>query len=67
MNDSEKIPAGSVLAVLQRSEAFARVWPELAQAGALALRSAGSVEELAPLADACAVLVAVPSEEQDAP
>ena len=59
--------AGCVLAALQRGDAFARVWGELAEAADVELRSAPDVGALAPLADACAVLVVMPSEEQDAP
>ncbi|HSJ14470.1 MAG TPA: sigma 54-interacting transcriptional regulator [Longimicrobiales bacterium] len=56
-----------VLAVLQRSDAFARVWAELAADLGLELRTAPDPAGLAPLVEACAILLVVPSEEQDAP
>ncbi len=46
------------VAVLALSEAFERVWPELAESVGAGVRTVASVEELGPPADACGVIVA---------
>ncbi|MBI4409414.1 MAG: sigma-54-dependent Fis family transcriptional regulator, partial [Gemmatimonadetes bacterium] len=55
-----------VLAVLLRTESFARVWPELVGSIGGALRSGGTVAELAPLGEACSVIVALAGAEETA-
>lgn len=61
-------PAGEpVLAVYRRSESFEAVWRQLAEAAEARLVAAADPAGLGPLADACAVIVAVPGEEQEGP
>jgi DNA-binding NtrC family response regulator len=56
-----------VLAVLQQGESFAAVWSELAETAGARLVTADDATGLGDLMDACAVIAAVPGEEQDAP
>ena len=56
-----------VLAVLQRGDSFAAVWAELAEAAGARLVTGGDAPALGAVAQACAVLAAVPGEEQDGP
>jgi two-component system response regulator HydG len=63
---SASAAASPVIAVLQRGDAFSRVWDEIAHATGSGLRHAAELEGLAPLSDACGVLVVVPGEEDEA-
>ena len=65
---SQPGPAGApMLAVLQRGESFAAVWRELAEAAGARLEFASEAAGLESLAFACAVVAAVPGEEEEAP
>jgi DNA-binding NtrC family response regulator len=55
-----------ILAILMLSDAFESLWPQLAAKTDLRLRSAGSVADLAPLAEVEAVLVACGGNEETA-
>ena len=56
-----------VLAVLQQGESFTAVWSELAETAGARLVIADDATGLGDLIDTCAVIAAVPGEEQDAP
>ncbi|HUP19480.1 MAG TPA: sigma 54-interacting transcriptional regulator [Gemmatimonadota bacterium] len=58
-------PAAPVIAVLQRGDSFERAWPEVAASAKAQLRRGASAESLAPLGDACAVLVVVAGREEE--
>jgi two-component system response regulator HydG len=54
------------IAVLLRSEAFARVWEGVAADAGAQLRAGATASELAPLHDACGVLVSLAGCEEEA-
>ena len=53
-----------VIAVLQRGDSFERVWGEIAAAAGASLRTGAAPEDVAPVSDACAVLVVVAGREE---
>ncbi len=57
----------AVIAVVARTEGFARVWEELAASAGAVLRVGAAAADVAPLSEAAAVLVAVAGEEEAAP
>ena len=56
-----------LLSILQATDAFADVWPELAEVAGVRLETGEAVPELAPLREAVAILVVLAGSEQDAP
>lgn len=56
-----------LVAVLTRTESFERVWSGLVEELGAELRVGRLPEDLAPLGDACALLVAVAGEEESGP
>ena len=56
-----------MLVVLARSDSFAALWPELAQELSLEFRIAVDADQLGPLNEATALILAVAGVEQDAP
>jgi DNA-binding NtrC family response regulator len=67
MSGTSGAEAAPVIAVLQRGDSFVRVWQELSEAAGADLVVASAAADLAPLAEACAVLLVLPGEEQDSP
>ena len=55
-----------LLAVLQIGESFAGVWTDVAEGADVRLRAAGDPGELAPLGEACALVVVVAGREAEA-
>ncbi|MGK7313167.1 MAG: sigma-54 interaction domain-containing protein [Candidatus Longimicrobiales bacterium M2_2A_002] len=56
-----------LLSVLQATDAFTDVWPDLADAAGVRLETGAAVPELAPLREAVAVLVVLAGSEEEAP
>jgi two-component system response regulator HydG len=59
-------PTPPLVAVLQHGDSFARIWDDLGRETGVAVRAARSLGELAPLADAAAVVVVLAGLEDRA-
>jgi DNA-binding NtrC family response regulator len=66
VSSSTETPPPPVLAVLQRGDSFAHVWPQLTASLGVRLRTGSNADGLAPLGEACCLLLVLSGEEERA-